>query len=97
MAVIGLYMTMSVNGYIAGLRDSVGAPMGIGGFRLSSWRADDPGPDNQVFTELMATRAAVIHCQEGRPGSGSAAREARRRVGPGACSAATDWTRTIAT
>ena len=34
MAVIRLYMTMSVNGYIAGPRDSVDASMGIGGFRL---------------------------------------------------------------
>lgn len=59
MAVIRLYMTMSVNGYIAGPRDSVDAPTGIGGFRLSSWRPDDPGPDNQVFTELTATRAVI--------------------------------------
>jgi hypothetical protein len=42
MAVIRLYMTMSVNGYIAGPRDSVDAPMGIGGFRLFNWRPDDP-------------------------------------------------------
>ena len=59
MAVIRLYMTMSVNGYIAGPRDSVDAPMGIGGFRLFNCRPDDPGPNNQVFTELMATRAVI--------------------------------------
>ena len=59
MAVIRLYMTMSVNGYIAGPRDSVDAPTGIGGFRLFHWRPDDPGPKNQVFTELMATRTVI--------------------------------------
>jgi hypothetical protein len=59
MAVIRLYMTMPVNGLIAGPRDSVDAPTGIGGFRLFNWRPDDPGPDNQVFTELMATPAVI--------------------------------------
>ena len=59
MAVIRLYMTMSVNGYIAGPRDSVDAPMGIGGFRLFNGRPGDPGPNNQVVTELMATRAVI--------------------------------------
>jgi hypothetical protein len=59
MAVIRLYMTMSVNGSIAGPRDSVDAPLGIGGFRLFNWRPDDPGPNYQVFTELMATRAVI--------------------------------------
>jgi dihydrofolate reductase len=33
--------------------------MGIGGFRLFNWRPDDPGPNNQVFTELIATRAVI--------------------------------------
>jgi dihydrofolate reductase len=59
MAVIRLYMTMSVKGYIAGPRDSVDAPTGIGGFRLFNWRPDAPGANNQVFTELMATRAVI--------------------------------------
>jgi dihydrofolate reductase len=59
MAVIRLYMTMSVNGYIAGPRDSVDAPTGIGGFRLFNWRPDAPGANSQVFTELMATRAVI--------------------------------------
>ena len=56
---IRLYMTMSVNGCIAGPRDSMDAPMGFGGFRLFNWPPDDPGPNNQVFTELMATRAVI--------------------------------------
>ena len=34
MALIRLYMTMSLDGYVAGPQDSVDAPMGAGGFRL---------------------------------------------------------------
>ena len=48
-----------MNGYIAGPRDSVDAPTGIGGFRLFHWRSDVPGPDYQVFTGLMAARAVI--------------------------------------
>ena len=35
--------------------------MGIGGFRLFNWldRRNDPGPNGQVFTELMSTRAVI--------------------------------------
>jgi hypothetical protein len=33
--------------------------MGIGGFRLFNGRPGDPGPNNQVVTELMATRAVI--------------------------------------
>ena len=61
MAAIRLYMTMSLDGYVAGPRDSVDAPMGVGGFRLFNWldRRDDPGPSGQVFAEVMATRAVI--------------------------------------
>jgi dihydrofolate reductase len=59
MALIRLYMTMSLDGYITGPDDSVDAPMGIGGFRLFHWRPDDPGPSGQVFNEAMATRAVI--------------------------------------
>ena len=61
MALIRLYMTISLDGYVTGPQDSVDAPMGIGGFRLFNWldRRSDPGPSGQVFTEAMSTRAVI--------------------------------------
>lgn len=61
MALIRLYMTMSLDGYVAGPRDSVAAPMGIGGFRLFNWldKRFEPGPSGQVFTEMLSTRAVI--------------------------------------
>ena len=61
MGVIRLYMTMSVDGYVAGPRDDAEAPMGVDGFRLFNWldRRDDPGPSGQVYAESMATRAFI--------------------------------------
>lgn len=37
MGVIRLYMTTSLDGYVVGPKDSVDAPMGVGGFRLFNW------------------------------------------------------------
>lgn len=61
MALIRLYMTISLDGYVTGPQDSADAPMGISGFRLFNWldRRNDPGPSGQVFTELLATRAVI--------------------------------------
>jgi dihydrofolate reductase len=61
MALIRLYMTMSLDGYVCGPQDSVDAPLGVGGFRLFNWldRRNDPGPSGQVFAEAMATRAVI--------------------------------------
>ena len=61
MGLIRLYMTISVDGYVTGPRDSVDEPMGVGGFRLFNWldRRDDPGPSGQVYAEVMATRAVI--------------------------------------
>ena len=58
---IRLYMTMSVDGYVAGPDDSAAEPMGVGGFRLFNWldRRQDPGPNGQVYGELQATRAVI--------------------------------------
>ena len=58
---IRLYMTTSVDGYVAGPDDSPEQPMGAGGFRLFNWldRRRDPGPNGQVFDELLATRAVI--------------------------------------
>lgn len=61
MALIRLYMTISLDGYVAGPQDDADAPLGIGGFRLFNWldRRDDPGPSGQVYAEAMATRAVI--------------------------------------
>ena len=61
MAIIRMYMTVSLDGYVAGPRDSVEEPMGVGGFRLFNWldRRDDPGPSGQVFAESMSSRAVI--------------------------------------
>ena len=61
MGSIRLDMTMSLDGYVAGPRDGVDAPMGAGGFRLFNWLdlRDEPGPSGTVFAETMATRAVI--------------------------------------
>ena len=61
MALIRLYMTTSLDGYVAGPRDSPDSPLGVGGFRLFNWldRRNDPGPSGQVYSEAMATRAII--------------------------------------
>lgn len=61
MAIIRLYMTMSLDGFVAGPQDSVEDPMGIGGFRLFNWldRRNDPGPSGQVMAEGNSTRALI--------------------------------------
>jgi dihydrofolate reductase len=61
MALIRLYMTMSLDGYVVGPADSVDDPMGIGGFRLFNWldHREDPGPNGQVLAEMLDTRAVI--------------------------------------
>ncbi|HEY1642484.1 MAG TPA: dihydrofolate reductase family protein [Streptosporangiaceae bacterium] len=61
MALIRLYMTMSLDGFVAGPRDRAAEPMGEGGFRLFNWLdlRDEPGPSGQVVSEMMATRALI--------------------------------------
>lgn len=61
MGRIRLDMTLSLDGFVAGPQDSPADPMGIGGFRLFNWldRRQEPGPDGQVYAELMATRALI--------------------------------------
>ena len=60
-APLRLYMSVSVDGYVAGPDDGVDTPMGVGGFRLFNWldRRRDPGPNGQIFDELMATGAVI--------------------------------------
>jgi dihydrofolate reductase len=61
MALIRLYMTVSLDGYVAGPHDSADAPLGIDGFRLFNWldRRNDPGPSGQVYAEALSTRAVL--------------------------------------
>src|SRR3954466_5931927 len=61
MGVIRVDMTISLDGYVTGPRDSMDDPMGVGGFRLFNWldRRDDPGPSGQVYAETMASRAVI--------------------------------------
>jgi dihydrofolate reductase len=58
---IRLYMTVSLDGYVAGPRDSVDDPMGVGGFRLFNWLdlRNEPGPSGEVYAEVLATRALI--------------------------------------
>lgn len=61
MATIRLDMTISLDGYVAGPRDSADAPLGVNGFRLFNWLdlRNQPGPSGQVYAEAMATRALI--------------------------------------
>ncbi|MCT2582420.1 dihydrofolate reductase family protein [Actinophytocola gossypii] len=61
MGAIRLYMTMSLDGYVAGPDDTPDAPLGVGGFRLFNWLdlREKPGPSGEVYAEAMATRAVI--------------------------------------
>src|SRR5262249_27989975 len=56
-----LYMSMSLDGFIAGPDDRMGQELGRGGGRLFNWMDDrmSGGPNGQVFRELMATGAVI--------------------------------------
>ncbi len=58
---IRLYMSMSLDGFIAGPDDREGQELGRGGGRLFNWLDDrmSDGPSGQVFRELMATGAVI--------------------------------------
>src|SRR4051794_40040062 len=64
-----LYMSMSLDGFIAGPDDGQGNGLGNGGHRLHEWLGepvsgyphfDPPGLSGQVFAEVMATGAVVV-------------------------------------
>jgi dihydrofolate reductase len=67
MSATVLYMSMSLDGFIAGPNDDRGNGLGVDGHRLHDWLADgtDPashrpsGVSGAVFDELMATDAVV--------------------------------------
>jgi dihydrofolate reductase len=58
---IRLYMSMSVDGYIAGPDDRPGQELGRGGGQLFNWLDDrmSAGINGQVFGELMSTGAVI--------------------------------------
>ena len=58
---IRLYMSMSLDGFIAGPDDRDGQALGHNGGRLFNWLDDrmSTGPSGQVFRELMATGAVI--------------------------------------
>jgi dihydrofolate reductase len=60
-ATIRLYMSMSLDGFIAGPDDRAGQELGRNGGRLFNWLDDrsSPGTNGQVFGELMATGAVI--------------------------------------
>jgi dihydrofolate reductase len=60
-APIRLYMSISVDGYVAGPDDRPGQEMGDGGFRLFNWLDDREGDgvNGQVYREMMATGAVI--------------------------------------
>ena len=56
-----LYMSMSLDGFIAGPNEGPGNGLGDGGDRLHDWalRGEVTGGDRQVFDEMMSTGAIV--------------------------------------
>lgn len=58
---IRLYMSMSLDGFIAGPDDRMGQELGRDGGRLFNWLDDrmSDGPSGQVFGEAMATGAVI--------------------------------------
>jgi dihydrofolate reductase len=61
MSQVVLYMSMSLDGFIAGPDDRPGQELGRGGGRLFNWLDDrhGDGPSGQVFREAMATGAVI--------------------------------------
>jgi dihydrofolate reductase len=63
MASTVLYMSMSLDGFIAGPNESPDNPLGDGGNRLHEWAmgpdAEESGADREVFEEMMSTGAVL--------------------------------------
>ncbi|MDZ5619679.1 dihydrofolate reductase family protein [Nocardioides bizhenqiangii] len=61
MTPIRLYMSMSLDGFIAGPDDRPGQELGRGGGRLFNWLDDrnEPGINGQVYAEALATGAVI--------------------------------------
>lgn len=65
MSTAVLYMSTSLDGFIAGPHESRANPLGDGGHRLHEWFTTDeglgrpPGVNGQIWDEMMATGAVV--------------------------------------
>ncbi len=71
MSKVRLYMSMSLDGFIAGPGDDHAHGLGVGGARLHDWltqggvdpashRPVGPGPHRTVFDEMTATGAVIV-------------------------------------
>jgi dihydrofolate reductase len=69
MSRVLIQMSMSLDGYVAGLNDSDANPLGDHGLRLHEWMFAGPGrppgeelpkPDQQMFDELRSMTGAMI-------------------------------------
>ncbi|NMN95406.1 dihydrofolate reductase family protein [Antrihabitans stalactiti] len=60
-APIRLYMSMSLDGFIAGPDDRAGQELGRNGGRLFNWLDDrmSDGPNGQIYSEALATGAVI--------------------------------------
>jgi dihydrofolate reductase len=60
-APIRLFMSMSLDGFVAGPDDREGQELGRDGGRLFNWLDDrlSPGLNGQVFREVMSTGAVI--------------------------------------
>jgi hypothetical protein len=81
---IRLYMSMSLDGYIAGPDDRSGQELGAGGGRLFNWLDDRlaPGVNGQVYSELMATGAVMSGRRTFELAGRCGRRPPRRRTDP---------------
>jgi dihydrofolate reductase len=61
MARVVLYMSMSLDGFIAGPRDDVSRPLGVEGDRLHAWGTRPPASElsARVFDEMRAAGAVI--------------------------------------
>jgi dihydrofolate reductase len=64
MSLVTCHMTISVDGFVAGPRQSREEPIGVGGSRLHQWifAADEPGheADARLRDEIVAGRGAFV-------------------------------------
>ena len=64
MSLVTCHMTISVDGFVAGPRQSREEPIGVGGSRLHQWifAADEPGheADARLRDEIVAGRGAYV-------------------------------------
>ena len=92
MSKVVLYMSMSVDGFIAGPDDGPGSGLGVGGERLHDWlgaggidpgtyRPAGDGPSAMVFDEMMATGAVITGRRTFDHAGRWAGRPPRRRPG----------------